>query len=162
VIASMEYRIKAAMEKENLNRKAAISMIKKLEKQSLNWTRFLYGVEWHDSALYDAVINLDRMSIESAVDIIARMIELDDFRPDENSKVALNNQVLSSMVWAALTKDDKTNNSNIHVFSDNGTVKISGSTGSEDSLRAIEEIIKGIEGVKEVINEVEVGADRPW
>ena len=162
VIADTEYRIKAAMEKENLNRKEAISMIKKLDKQSLNWTQFLYGVDWNDPTLYDVVINLDRMSIESAVDIIAPMTALKDFKPDENSKAALNNQVLSSMVWAALTKDERTNMSSLHVVSDNGIVTISGSTGSEDSLKAIEEITKGIEGVREVTNEVGMGSDWKW
>lgn len=162
IIANMEYRIDAAMEKENLNRKNAISMIKKLDKQSLNWTRFLYGVDWQDSALYDVVINLDRLKIESAVDILARMTELDDFKPDENSKTALNNQILRSMVWAALTKDSRTNNSNLHVVTDNGTVTISGSAGSDSSLNAINEITKGVEGVREVINEVSIGADWQW
>jgi cytidylate kinase len=162
VIANMEYRIKAAMEKENLKRKEAITLIKKMDKQSFNWTRFLYGVDWHDSALYDVVINLDRMSVKSAVDIIAGMTELADFKPDENSKVEFNNQILSSMVWAALTKDDRTNNSNLHVVSDNGTVKISGSAGSQESYNAITEITKGVEGVSEVVNEVGIGADWHW
>jgi len=162
VIANMEYRINAAMEKENLDRKEAISMIKKLDKQSLNWTRFLYGVEWQDPSLYDVVINLDRMSIESAVDIIVPMTTLRDFKPDEESKTAFNNQVLNSMVWAALTKDDRTNNTNLHVISDNGTVKITGSAGSESSLRAIEEITRGVEGVREVVNEVGIGTDWQW
>ncbi len=162
VIADMEYRINAAMEKENLNRKEAVSMIKKLDKQSRNWTRFLYGVDWSDPAIYDVVINLDRISIESAVDIIASMTELDDFKPDENSKAALNDQVMSSMVWAALTKDDRTNNSNLNVVSENGIVKISGSASSEGCLKAIDEIAKGIEGVKEVVNEAGIGADWQW
>lgn len=157
VIANMEYRIKAAMEKENLDRKAAVSMIKKLDKQSMNWTRFLYGVDWQDPSLYDIVINLDRMSIEGAADIIVPMTMLKDFNPDENSKTALNNQVISSMVWAALTKDERTNNSSLYVVTDSGTVTISGSANTESSLKAIEEITKGVEGVREVINEAGKG-----
>jgi len=162
VIANMEYRIKAAMEKDGLNRKEAVSMIKKLDKQSLNWTRFLYGVDWQDSSLYDVVINLDRIDIKSAVDIIVQMTELDDFKPDQNSKAEFNNQVLSSMVWAALTKDDRTNNSNLNVVSDNGIVRISGSAGSEGAFNAITEITKGVEGVREVVNEVGTGTDWKW
>jgi len=162
VIADMEYRINAAIAEENLNRKEAISMINKLDKQSLNWTRFLYGVDWKDPALYDIVINLDQISVKSAVDIISVMIEKDDFKPDEESTAALNNQVLSSMVWAALTKDGRTNSSNLNVISDNGTVTISGSTASERSLKAVEEVIKGVNGVKEVVNEIGIGSDWKW
>lgn len=162
VIANMEYRIKAAMEQENLTRKEAISMIKKLDKQSLNWTRFLYGVEWQDPSLYDIVINLDRTSIEGAVDILTRMSELEDFKPDEASRMAFNNQVLSSMVWAALTKDDRTNTSNLRVVADNGIVTISGDAGFERDLNAIEEVIMKVEGVKEVKNEVGISSDWQW
>jgi Cytidylate kinase-like family/BON domain len=162
VIADMEYRIKAAIEKENLNRKEAVALIKKLDKQGLNWTRFLYGVDWNDPALYDIIINLDHISVENAADIIARMADMDDFRPDENSILALDNQVLSSLVWAALTKDKRTNTSNLQVVSDKGKVTISGSTGSAKSLKAIEEVTRGVEGVKEVINEAGIGADWQW
>ena len=162
VIADMEYRIKAAVEKENMNRKEAVSMLNKLDKQSLNWTRFLYGVDWNDPFLYDVIINLERTSIKSAVDVIAQMAELDDFKPDEESRKALNNQVLSSMVWAALTKDGRTNTSSLNVVSDNGIVTLSGSAGSDRALKAIEEVTKAVEGVKEVVNEIGVGADWQW
>ncbi len=154
VIADMEYRINAAIELENLSRKEAVSRIKMLDKQSLNWTRFLYGVEWQDPSLYDIVINLDRTSVEGAADIIARMAELEDFKPDNASRRAFNNQVLSSMVWAALTKDDRTNSSNLRVVADNGIVTISGNVGFEHTLKAIEEVTMKVEGVKEVINEM--------
>ena len=162
VIADMEYRIKAAMEKEGFSRREAISVIKKLDKHSRNWTKFLYGVDWKDPAIYDLVINLNRINIKSAVDIIAQIAEQDDFKPDENSKTALDNQVLSSMVWAALTKDNRTNNLSLHVASDNGVVNLRGSAGSEQELRAINEITKNVPGVKEVVNEVGIGADWQW
>jgi cytidylate kinase len=162
VIADMEYRIKAAIEKEKLNRKEAIDLIKKLDKQGLNWTKFLYGVDWNDPALYDIVINLDRMSVESAADIIAQIAAMDDFKPDESSMLALDNQVLSSLVWAALTKDERTNTSNLQVVSDKGKVTISGNTGSAKSLKAIDEVSIAVEGVKEVINEAGIGADWQW
>lgn len=162
VIASDEYRIKAAMEKENLNRRQAVSLIKKQDKQSINWTKFLYGVDWKDPDIYDAVISLDRISIDSAVKIIAPMTELDDFKPDEFSKAALADQVLSSMVWAALTKDARTNAVNLRVTADNGSVTISGNAGFRSLEKTIEEICMNVEGVKEVIDETGMGSDWQW
>ena len=119
-------------------------------------------MDWNDPFLYDVIINLERTSIKSAVDVIAQMAELDDFKPDEESRKALNNQVLSSMVWAALTKDGRTNTSSLNVVSDNGIVTLSGSAGSDRALKAIEEVTKAVEGVKEVVNEIGVGADWQW
>lgn len=162
VIADQEYRINAAMRLDNINRREAVSIIKKLDKHSHNWTRFLYGVDWKDPSLYDIIINLDRTSIEGAVEIIARMSELDDFKPDESSRAALNNQVLSSMIWAALTKDERTNVANLRVVADNGIVTISGNAVLEGTQRAIEEVCLNIEGVKQVINETGIGSDWQW
>jgi osmotically-inducible protein OsmY len=119
-------------------------------------------VDWNDPALYDIVINLDRISVGSAVNIISRMAGMDEFKPDENSIRALDNQVLSSLVWAALTKDKRTTSSNLQVFCDNGKVTISGSVGSKKSLMAIDEVARVVKGVKEVINEAGIGADWQW
>jgi len=46
VIADMEYRIKAAMERMNLKRDEAIVYIDRVDKERIKWTRFLYGIEW--------------------------------------------------------------------------------------------------------------------
>lgn len=162
VIADMEYRISAAIEQQGLSRSKAVSMIKKLDRQSINWTKFLYGVEWQDPALYDIVINLDGVSIEGAAEIIARMAGLEDFKTDDVSRISFNNQVLSSMVWAALTKDERTGGSNLRVVSDNGIVTVSGNAGSGKVLKAIEEVTMKVEGVKKVIVEAGIGSDWQW
>jgi osmotically-inducible protein OsmY len=70
--------------------------------------------------------------------------------------------VLSSLVWAALAKDKRTNNANLQVVSDNGKVTVSGSVGSKRSLTAIDEVTRGVKGVREVINEAGIGADWQW
>lgn len=162
VIADEEYRVRAAMRLDNIERKEAVSLIRKLDKHSHNWTRFLYGVDWQDPSLYDIVINLDRTSVEGAVKIIARVSELEDFKPDESSRKAFNNQVLSSMVWAALTKDERTNVANLRVVAENGIVTISGNAVFERTQKAIEEVCMEVDGVKEVVNEAGIGSDWQW
>ena len=162
VIAHEEYRVNAAMRLDNIKRKEAVSLIKKLDKHSHNWTRFLYGVDWQDPSLYDIVINLDRTSVEGAVKIIAQMSELEDFKPDESSRAAFNNQVLSSMVWAALTKDERTNVANLRVVADNGIITISGNAVFERTQKAIEEVCLKVAGVKDVVNEAGIGSDWQW
>jgi osmotically-inducible protein OsmY len=88
------------------------------------------------------------------------MTELDDFKPDENSIRTFNDQVLSSMVWAALTKDERTNSANLRIVAKDGVVTISGNAGFEETLKAIESVTKEVEGVKQVINEAGIGSDR--
>lgn len=162
IIADVEYRIDAAMKELNLTRLDAISMIEKLDKQSRNWTNFLYGIDWDHPSLYDTVINLDCISIESSAEIIEKMVSLRDFQPTEASKKAFDDQLLSSLVWAALTKEKETSSANVRVSSDDGTVTISGSVGSETNQKAVGEVAMKVPGVRQVKNEVGIGSDWHW
>jgi osmotically-inducible protein OsmY len=162
VIEDTESRIDSAMKTDNLTRQQAISMIEKLDKQSRNWTSFLYGIEWDHPSLYDVVINLEYISIEGAAEILDKMVSLKDFEPTEDSEKSFNDQLLSSLVWAALTKDKATSTANVRVSSDNGDVTISGSVGSESMQKAVEDVAKAVDGVKQVKNEVGVGSDLHW
>ena len=107
VIADMEFRIKAAMEQMNFGREDAALYIDKVDKERNRWTRFLYGMEWDDAALYDVVLNLQRLSVEGACETVVRMVELDDFESTPESQRALEDLALESTVWVALAKDER-------------------------------------------------------
>ncbi|MBN2060927.1 MAG: cytidylate kinase family protein [Deltaproteobacteria bacterium] len=162
VITDMENRINSAMTRDNLSRQQAISMIEKMDKQSSNWTSFLYGIDWNDPSLYDVVVNLEFISIESAVEIIEKMVSLKDFETTVASKKAFDDQLLSSLVWAALTKEKATATANVRVSSDDGNVTIAGSVGSESMQKAVGEVAMRVAGVKQVKNEVGIGSDWHW
>jgi cytidylate kinase len=162
IIADMEYRLKAAMTQEGLNRPAAKEMIDTLDRKSEKWTQTLYGIQWSDPALYDVVLNLDGMRIEAAVDIVGRMTELDDFKPTPESRRAFKDQMLSSMVWAALTRDSMTKKANVRVLAEGGNVTITGKASSHKIVGVIPHVAGQVEGVKAIKNEVGVGTDWVW
>lgn len=162
VIEDIESRIVAAMEEHDLKRPQAESRIAKEDSQFRKWTNFLWEVDGESPSLYDVVINLECLSIESAVELIEKMTKLSEFIPSEESREALNDQILSSLVWAALTKDERTSNANVRILSSNGDVAISGNVASESTIDAIQEIVTQIDGVKLVNNEVSIGEDWEW
>jgi cytidylate kinase len=104
VIADMEYRIKAAMERMNLKRDEAIVYIDRVDKERIKWTRFLYGIEWGDPSQYDAVLNLERMTLDGASLAIVSMALLDDFKVTPQSQKAFEDLRVTSEVWAALVE----------------------------------------------------------
>jgi hypothetical protein len=53
------------------------------------WTKSLYGVSWRDPALYDAVLNVEQVSVEGAVATLAGMTRLDEFRTTPESRAVL-------------------------------------------------------------------------
>lgn len=162
VIAGMEYRITAAMERHRENRERAIERINRRDKQSLYWSRFLYGVDWRDPSLYDAILNMERLSIAGAVDTLMLMTELADFKPDEASRKAFSDLLLGCLVWAELHLDARTRAANVEVTADAGRINIAGSAESEQMVRIIPEIARRVPGVGEVVCEVGVGSHWFW
>ena len=162
VIADTEFRIKAAMEQRDLTREEAIVAIENVDKERVKWTRFLYGVEWQDPSLYDVVLNLEHITVLSAVETLARMTELADFKPSAASQKAFDNLLLSSRVWAELTRNEQTKRASVRVQADNGKVTIFGSAGNERALEAISKIAMAVEGVIDVRSDVGIGKDWYW
>lgn len=162
VIADDEYRIKAAMELMKIGKNEAIAYIEKVDKERDKVVKFFYGLDWGDPALYDLVLNLERMSVENACDVILYAAGRDDFQATDRSEKSLNDLTLSSRVWGALAKNRLTSNAAVKVAADNGNIRISGSAGSSKVVDAIPSVVTQIEGVKEVTNEVGMGGDWYW
>jgi cytidylate kinase len=162
VIADIEFRIKGAMERKHFSREEAITFIEKIDKKRDKWTRFLYGVEWHDAALYDVLFNLERISIEVACEAIVHMAGMDVFKPTPQSHKDLDDRILSNKVHTALAINDQTKAARITVSADEGTVTIAGGASSMKVISAITDLAKKIEGVREVKTDVGVGSDWYW
>ncbi len=90
------------------------------------------------------------------------MAELADFQPSAASQKAFDNLLLSSRVWAELTRSEQTKGASVRVQADNGKVTISGSAGTERVLEAISKIAMRVEGVREVRSDVGIGKDWYW
>ena len=158
VIADMEYRIKAAMRDQKLDRHGAIAYIKKVDRERVRWTRFLYGVEWTDPTLYDLVLNLAQISIRTACDILSFMAELPEFKPTPESLRAMDDLILSGRVRAALSQDPRTKASDLTVIVKDRVAMISGTTGSAAVVDAIPIVAGQVEGIKDVTCEVGIGS----
>jgi cytidylate kinase len=162
VVADMEFRIRAAMERLNVSRDEAVAEIERLDGKRRKWSRFLYGIDWEDPNLYDVVLNLERLTIDGACETVLRMTDLDEFRASAGSQKALEDFSLGSKVWAALAKHDLTRKIAVRVSAQGGRVTIEGSVGSQKVVDAIPGVVRQVEGVREIRNEVGVGTDWYW
>lgn len=162
VIAGMEYRIRSAMEQLFLTREQAIARIRKEDKESVYWARYHYDVDWQDPSLYDVILNLDMIGINSAVETLRLMTEREEFTADGGSRRALDDLMLASMVWAALSKDSRTCSANLRVEVTDGAVTITGDAGSNQVVHDILAVAAATTGVREVVNEVGVGSHWIW
>jgi cytidylate kinase len=162
VIADLEFRIKAGMERKHVSREEAIAFIEKIDRQRDKWTRFLYGVEWMDASLYDVLFNLENVSIDVAADTVVHMAGLDVFKPTPDYLKRIDDLILGTRVWSALAVDGHVNLTNITVNAYEGTVTISGGVSSSKEINAITSVARKVEGVRDVIADLGVGPDWYW
>lgn len=149
-IADMEYRIEAAIRHQGLSRKDAIAYIDRVDKERRQWARSAFDVEWDDPTLYDVILNLGHITLETACEMIVRLTERKEFQPTEASMKALRDLALSNRVAATLARDPRTQTAALEVAADNGIVTITGTTQSPALLGAVAAVAGDVDGVREV------------
>ena len=80
----------------------------------------------------------------------------------DESRKAFDDLLLSSSVWAALTKDQRTSSANIRVAADAGAVLITGVAANGRVVNAVQEVAAQVDGVRKVDSQVGVGNSWSW
>ncbi|MBW2525409.1 MAG: cytidylate kinase-like family protein [Deltaproteobacteria bacterium] len=100
VVADRESRIEGVRKRDGLNRRAAESLISKLDSERRKWTRSLYGVDPQDPTLYDLLLNVTRFSVSGVADMVVRAAKMKPFATTKDSQQQLDDLVLASQVKA--------------------------------------------------------------
>lgn len=102
IIADTEERVAADMKRENTDENESRFILKKDDEERRKWGMFLYGIDIHDPQNYDLIININDLSEDEAVDIIATTSQLDRFKETEESISLLRDSALKSQICAKL------------------------------------------------------------
>lgn len=86
IIAEMEERIAYMMKRENVSKEDAGQLVKKVDEERTKWSLKLYGIDTWDSRLYDLVINIGKVTIDHAVDLVCQTVQLKAFQPTTESQ----------------------------------------------------------------------------
>lgn len=150
IIAPLEFRLARLNDQLHLNRAEGIAYLARQDEERRKWTRFLYGVEWGDPSLYDAMINLEHSGLEEACDVIAHMAGLRCFALTSQRRLAIRDFALASRVRAALGLDRGTARLEVQVLTQAGRVRLQGFVGSERGLHEVARVARQVPGVSEV------------
>jgi len=154
VIADIDFRLRAIMRQQRLTGEEALAYITKVDKDRREWTRFLFGVDWDLPQHYDLVVNLSRMTLETACETVAGLASRTEFQPTHASVQAMENLALQARVSAALAKDFRTADAGFEVTADGGIVTITGTTRWSEINHWAPEVVRRVSGVKEVRSEI--------
>ncbi len=156
LIANMEDRVGAVMERCSLIREKAVQYIKESDKALEKWVKWVHGVDINDLATVDLAVNLDRISIQSACALIAETADR-DFRTTPQSQKIVDDLVLASQIRAKLGLDRKTSDERIAIEADDGVVTITANVRFVAEAHKARELVSQIPGVKEIESKIETG-----
>lgn len=150
LIAPMEYRVRAAMIEHNLSRDDAEKHIEKADEVRSLWVHRVYGVDVTDPALYDLVVNLGNMSMETATEMIVDLLGREEYRSTPETQQQLRDFALHMRIRAALSLRSEFSESSIEVSVRDGVVDLGVPLAAEHGRAAVVELIRQIPGVKDI------------
>jgi len=153
VVADMEYRIKAAVERSGFTRDKAIEYIKRIDEDRDKWVKSIYDVDRNDPHTYDLVINLEHISIPTACEIVVETINR-DFKATPESQKIMNDMVVASSVRAKIATAKYIGDDSIEVEANDGVITLTGIVRSVADADRIREVVHGIDGVKDIVSKM--------
>ena len=161
--ASFAARVGRIMEQEKVDEKQAIRLIHRSDRDSVGFLRFFFEVDWKDPALYDLVINTQRISADTAVEMIAKLAESPELLAEaKTAEEKLIDLSLGQKVEAALLDLLGLNIRLVHIQVEHGVVTLRGSVVSGVDLENAQRAVARIEGVVNVESQLTVGNFYPY
>ncbi len=154
VLAPVEDRVRRLL-KVGGDEKQALRALRRSDRDSAGFIRSFFDVDWNDPALYDLVINTQKVSVETAVNLILQSIQSPEIREagkmtrDKLGDLVLMRKVEASL-WGVLGIDVR----HINLQVENGTIVLRGAVGAAADKEHCQKVISGIEGVKRVDNQL--------
>lgn len=147
ILADTDGRVAADMKRQNISEEQARFILKKDDEERRKWGMFLYGIDIHDPHHYDLVINIDLLSEDEAVDIIATAAGLKRFQETENSLALLADSALNAQVSAKLFDFP---NASVTTQDGKATISLKAPVGQQELIEErINEMIETIPALRE-------------
>src|ERR1051326_721261 len=162
IIAPMDVRIERVMERGfddvvgPLTREQARDLIRKADRDIGGYMRYLFKIDWLESSHWDLVINTGRFSVAESVEIVAAIVDSGMLEPSALDNQRLANLALASRVEATVLGDPTVWANGLKVVAQDGRVRIEGEVITEEDREAVEQIVRAIEGVRHVENDLRV------
>jgi len=157
LIAGTDFRIKSAMQKENLSESKAESLIHKEDEKRAEWVNRLASLGPWDERLYDIIIPMDKTSVDEAVILISENAGKEALAFTPHSQKIHEDAVTAAKVEAVLT-DNGYYNQTVKCKEGNITAALKEYVVRfEHTKEKLIELIKPISGVKNV--EITMGPD---
>jgi len=152
LIAPLEQRVKAAMAHLDLPREEALRHIQKADENRATWVRRVYDADVADPALYDLVLNLGSMSMETATEMVVDLLGREDYRSTSESQRRVRDFALAARVQAELSLKSEFPEAAVHISVSEGVVTLDSSSSLASRREALVRFVERIQGVESVVD----------
>jgi hypothetical protein len=139
----------------------AVRSIQRWDEKSSKWARFPYDVDRPDPSLYDLVITIVEINVESACEIVLRALDQEEFKESPGTQSLMDDFVPAGRVKVQPAANERTRGLEPEVRAEKQVVKIAGrvltgggifSWRGEDRIRNdLIEVAGTVPGVEKVI-----------
>jgi cytidylate kinase len=159
VIASREKRIQNLI-KRGYTEETASKAIEESDQERAAFIKFAFGLDWEAPDLYDIVLNIDKLSVNLAIDTVVAIASSDEINAcsldsmETLSKLALVSRTEAAIVESGLSYGQSTAVSvSVEVP---GKVTLTGVVENEKGRIRAEGVVRGVKGVEAVDNQIRV------
>ncbi|MBI4607547.1 MAG: cytidylate kinase family protein [Candidatus Rokubacteria bacterium] len=152
VAAAFELRVKRVLKKmtgqmgEGANPRSVTDMVRRDDMEKLGRMRYLYDVDLRDPALYDLVLNTEKLTIEAAVEQLAGLVRRPELATTTAGQQIVADRALASRVQVALVTHPDTRKYRIAVEAKGGVITLEGTSALEPAA----DVTRGVPGVVQV------------
>lgn len=156
ITCSMSRRVKNIAERHKVDADRARKLINDSDRNRAHFFKLLFEADWSDPAYYDMVLRTDKLDVETASRIIAEASKIKEIEASwEVSHSIINKLSLTSRITAAFRTEKYEDLKHISInVTSQGFVHLTGHVSSEEEKARAEEVVRSMEGVADVINEL--------
>jgi cytidylate kinase len=148
--APLALRVEMTMRRLQCSEEEAKTHITQDDEARVRWARFMYGTDIRDPSLYDVCINLERMSIQTACNVLCALKEDAECQATPDQAAMVERMLLAARIESALATDARTAAMELGAQVEDGRVTVTGSYVDDARRDAVLEIARGVAGAGEV------------
>ena len=153
IIAPFEVRIRRFMEQSGQDEKQAARILRRSDRDSAGFLRSFFDVDWDDPALYDLMINTQKLSADTGVKLILDSIHSPEMQEErKKAQEKLIEMALMQKVEAILMSILGIDIRHINIQIQEGVVTLRGAVNSAADKEGCQQAISSLAEVKKVEN----------
>jgi len=153
VSAPERERVERVRQAEGLTENAALGAVRDSDGERASRMRYLYHVDMDDAFLYDLTINSERVDVDEGVRLMAEALTMQRVQPTEETRVEAMDRAAAALARARLAADARTRSQRLSIEARGRRLTLRGFADSEEHRKAALEIVRGIPGVIDTVDE---------